>query len=94
MTGGHGFQREPFFKMFKDGLIYRGHRVIHWCPRCLTSLSDEEAEFHGEFVDFDPLWSYPKPLQDGGPPVWIGANSNIKCAASVPARAPSICTAT
>ncbi|HMI48337.1 MAG TPA: valine--tRNA ligase, partial [Gemmatimonadaceae bacterium] len=29
------------------GLIYRGHRVIHWCPRCLTSLSDEEAE-HSE----------------------------------------------
>src|SRR5207237_10166934 len=30
------------------GLIYRGHRVIHWCPRCLTSLSDEEAEFNDE----------------------------------------------
>jgi valyl-tRNA synthetase len=27
-------------------LVYRGHRVIHWCPRCLTSLSDEEAEPH------------------------------------------------
>lgn len=36
---------------------------------------DEEAEFHGEFVDFDPLWSYPKPVQAGGPPIWIGANS-------------------
>jgi probable F420-dependent oxidoreductase len=37
--------------------------------------SNEEAEFHGEFVDFDPLWSYPKPVQAGGPPIWIGANS-------------------
>ena len=26
-------------------------------------------------MDFDPLWSYPKPLQEGGPPIWIGANS-------------------
>lgn len=37
--------------------------------------TNEEAEFHGEFVDFEPIWSYPKPLQAGGPPIWIGANS-------------------
>jgi valyl-tRNA synthetase len=36
---------EAFVRLFDEGLIYRGHRVIHWCPRCLTSLSDEEAEF-------------------------------------------------
>jgi len=36
--------REAFVRLYEDGLIYRGHRVIHWCPRCLTSLSDEEAE--------------------------------------------------
>jgi valyl-tRNA synthetase len=40
--------REAFVRLYEDGLIYRGHRVIHWCPRCLTSLSDEEAEFHDE----------------------------------------------
>ena len=40
--------REAFVRLFDDGLIYRGHRVIHWCPRCLTSLSDEEAEFQEE----------------------------------------------
>ncbi|MEO8946309.1 MAG: class I tRNA ligase family protein, partial [Gemmatimonadaceae bacterium] len=39
--------REAFVLLYERGLIYRGHRVIHWCPRCLTSLSDEEAE-HGE----------------------------------------------
>jgi len=39
--------REAFVQLYERGLIYRGHRVIHWCPRCLTSLSDEEAE-HGE----------------------------------------------
>jgi len=37
--------------------------------------SNDEAEFHGEFVNFDPIWSYPKPVQPGGPPIWIGANS-------------------
>jgi len=37
--------------------------------------TEEEAEYHGEFVNFDKLWSYPKPVQAGGPPIWIGANS-------------------
>lgn len=37
--------------------------------------SDENAEFHGKFVNFDPIWSYPKPVQAGGPPIWIGANT-------------------
>lgn len=40
--------REVFVRLYDDGLIYRGHRVIHWCSRCLTSLSDEEAEFVDE----------------------------------------------
>ena len=40
--------REAFVRLYERGLIYKGHRVIHWCPRCLTSLSDEEAEFHDE----------------------------------------------
>ncbi len=39
--------REAFVQLYERGLVYRGHRVIHWCPRCLTSLSDEEAE-HAE----------------------------------------------
>jgi valyl-tRNA synthetase len=37
--------REAFVRLHERGLVYRGHRVIHWCPRCMTSLSDEEAEF-------------------------------------------------
>src|SRR5438093_1644023 len=36
--------REVFVTLWEQQLIYRGHRVIHWCPRCLTALSDEEAE--------------------------------------------------
>lgn len=35
----------------------------------------EEAEFHGDFVNFDPVWSHPKPVTPGGPPVWMGATS-------------------
>ncbi|MSR14177.1 MAG: LLM class F420-dependent oxidoreductase [Gammaproteobacteria bacterium] len=35
----------------------------------------EEPQFHGNYVSFDPMWSYPKPVQVGGPPVWIGSNS-------------------
>jgi probable F420-dependent oxidoreductase len=34
--------------------------------------TQEEAEFHGEFVDFDPSWAWPKPLQDPHPPIYIG----------------------
>lgn len=35
--------------------------------------TEEEASFHGEFVDFDPLWCYPKPVQRPHPPVYLGA---------------------
>lgn len=35
----------------------------------------DEPEFHGEFVNFDPIWSWPKPVQAGGPPIWMGARS-------------------
>jgi probable F420-dependent oxidoreductase len=37
--------------------------------------AEDEAAFHGEHVAFDPIWSWPKPAQAGGPPIWIGANS-------------------
>lgn len=37
-----------------------------------TLWRDVQAEFHGEFIDFDPVWCSPKPLQSGGPPVFFG----------------------
>jgi valyl-tRNA synthetase len=36
--------REVFVRLHEKGLIYRGHYIINWCPRCLTALSNEEAE--------------------------------------------------
>ncbi|HEU4722249.1 MAG TPA: valine--tRNA ligase [Gemmatimonadaceae bacterium] len=56
--------REAFVRLHERGLIYKGHRVIHWCPRCLTSLSDEEAEPEEET---GALYHLSYPLVDAGP---------------------------
>ncbi len=37
--------REVFAKLYEKGLIYRGERIINWCPHCLTSISDIEIEY-------------------------------------------------
>ena len=37
--------REVFVKLYDKGLIYRGERIINWCPHCLTSISDAEVEY-------------------------------------------------
>src|SRR6266545_3696598 len=54
--------REVFVRLWDEGLIYRGHRVIHWCPHCLTALSDEEAEHHETHGN---LYHIKYPLEDG-----------------------------
>ena len=54
--------REVFVRLWEEGLIYRGHRVIHWCPNCLTALSDEEAEHHDTNGN---LYHIQYPLVDG-----------------------------
>jgi valyl-tRNA synthetase len=58
--------REAFVRLHEKGLIYRGHRVIHWCSRCLTSLSDEEAEHKDETGSLYHI-AYPlaEPPEDG-----------------------------
>ncbi len=40
-----------------------------------TIWTEDEPEFHGEFINFEPLWSWPKPVQPGGPKVLLGAQS-------------------
>jgi valyl-tRNA synthetase len=54
--------REVFVRLYEKGLIYRGKYIINWCPRCLTALSNEEAE--KEEVD-GRIWSLRYPLSDG-----------------------------
>lgn len=41
-----------FKKMFDDGLIYRGDRIVHWCTRCSSTLSDEEVDYKTEITKF------------------------------------------
>lgn len=40
--------REIFSRMYKDGLIYRGKRIVNWCPRCASTLADDEVNFKEE----------------------------------------------
>ena len=54
--------RTVFKKMFDEGLIYRGERLINWCPRCLSALSDLEVE-HDEAQG--SLWYIRYPVVDG-----------------------------
>jgi valyl-tRNA synthetase len=54
--------QEEFIRLFDQGLIYRGARVINWCPRCMTALSDIEVEY----VERDSnLWHIRYPFADG-----------------------------
>ncbi|MFH1177950.1 MAG: valine--tRNA ligase [Acidobacteriota bacterium] len=55
--------RHAFVSLHREGLIYRAHRLINWCPRCLTALSDLEVE-HKE-VD-GGMWDFAYPLAGGG----------------------------
>ena len=37
--------RAVFVKLYEEGLIYRGNRIVNWCPKCMTALSDAEIEY-------------------------------------------------
>jgi len=39
---------EVFENMYKDGIIYRGHRLVNWCPRCGSTLADDEVSYKEE----------------------------------------------
>jgi probable F420-dependent oxidoreductase len=57
-------------------------RIVRDHARAIRTLwRDDPAEYHGDYVDFGPVWLHPKPLQAGGPPIYIGSNSD-----KVPAR--------
>ncbi len=52
--------REAFCRLYEKGLIYRGSRIINWCPDCKTALSDEEVE-HTEDAGF--FWHFAYPVE-------------------------------
>lgn len=63
------------------------HRSVPWRERyralaeCIAALKtlwcDEESEFHGQYYDFEPVWSLPKPLQQPHPPIWCGTGGKL-----------------
>ena len=60
--------REVFVNLYEQGLIYKGSRIINWCPHCVTALSDAEVEY----VDKPGhLWHVRYPLADGSGEVII-----------------------
>ena len=60
--------REVFVSLYEKGLIYKGSRIINWCPHCVTALSDAEVEY----VDKPgKLWHIRYPLTDGSGEVVI-----------------------
>ncbi len=54
--------REAFCSMYEKGLIYKGKRIINWCPHCTTALSDAEVEYVEKPGAF---WHIRYPLSDG-----------------------------
>ena len=54
--------REVFVRLYEKGLIYRGKRIINWCPHCKTSISDAEVEFEERDGFF---WHLRYPFKDG-----------------------------
>ena len=54
--------REAFCELYDKGLIYKGSRIINWCPHCLTALSDAEVEYTDKPGH---LWHIRYPLADG-----------------------------
>lgn len=54
--------KEVFVSLYEKGLIYRGERIINWCPHCKTSISDAEVEYEDQAGHF---WHIRYPLTDG-----------------------------
>ncbi len=54
--------KEVFVRLYDKGLIYRGERIINWCPKCLTSISDAEVTYEEQSGHF---WHLRYPFKDG-----------------------------
>ena len=65
--------REVFNNLYEKGLIYRGYRIINWCPKCTTALSDAEVEYAEEEGHF---WHIRYPVKGSGE---YGRNVLVNC---------------
>ena len=65
--------REVFVNLYNKGLIYRGYRIINWCPHCLTALSDAEVEYSEQAGSF---WHIRYPV--------VGSNEYVVIATTRP----------
>lgn len=54
--------KHVFVDLYNKGLIYRGERMVNWCPHCLTSISDAEVEYEDQAGHF---WHLRYPFKDG-----------------------------
>jgi probable F420-dependent oxidoreductase len=71
-TGWNVVEMNNFGLDFKDRWAIARERVL-----AMRSIwTNDVAEFHGRFVDFDPIWCWPKPVRAGGPPILIGGGVN------------------
>ncbi len=93
--------REVFVRLYKEGLIYRGERIINWCPRCHTALSDIEVdheEVEGELVEIlypfadgdgaEASASSPSPDSSAAPASSTSSASSASSATSASSAAP------
>ena len=71
---GAGWNAE---EMENHGVPFKNRwRVVGERVRAMRRIwNQDSAEFHGDFVDFDPIWCWPKPARAAGPPVWLGSLS-------------------
>ena len=67
----HGAQYETRFRLMRERIL-----------AMQAMWKEEEAAYHGKFVNFDPVWSYPKPKQRPHPPILLGGETDYTCAAS------------
>ena len=68
--------REVFCSLYEKGLIYKGKRIINWCPHCTTALSDAEVEYEEKP---GKLWHIRYPLSDGSGYVVVATTADGIC---------------
>jgi probable F420-dependent oxidoreductase len=70
---GVGWNEEEFRNVSQQPWNKRYGVMRETVAAMKTIWAEEEPEYHGDYIDFDPVWCNPKPLQSGGPPIVFGA---------------------